>query len=570
MKKVVLSIICTLFVLFSINMTAFSFTFDENNKNTLVTTVINENNGIQQISPDAETNDNYSEELLRAYKTLCEYFTNNMIPVDISLETFRTEFENGCYSDLSDYLESYYSIIVVDNEKTWNGDTKWYYNNGTTLLDQPNYSTYNLLNIVQSGDIIYEAAGGSGLTGHIAIVEGIYYDTAYSVFYIRIIEAIGYVSGSLGQGDGVVRSVFDDDRYTNRSASILRVSNATTTQKTNAVSFCIGQIGKDYKLDLGHDTSSSEKDWYCSELVWAAYYNQGIDLETPDSFPGVIPSELLNSSLTSTRSVSTIGTPTINYIALNSTSATIGWTSISGASKYYIYRASTIAGGYTLVANTTSTNYTNTGLTTGSTYYYRVAAYKTTYGNMSPPIAIRMQFTTPIIIKGCPTSPTSISLQWSKVYGNNGYRIYRSTSSNGTYTNIGYTTATTYSDTSLSAGTTYYYKIAAYNSNTTTTQSGYVSIKPAHVQVPTIYYAIANNANSVTIKWTNVPNASSYSIYRSLSASGTYSLIDTVSKHSYKNTGLSANTTYYYKVVAKYNGYSSGYSGYKSIKTASS
>ncbi|MBQ9862641.1 MAG: hypothetical protein IJM28_01905, partial [Lachnospiraceae bacterium] len=63
-------------------------------------------------------------------------------------------------------------------------------------------------------------------------------------------------------------------------------------------------LGKKYSLDFAKDTSSSEKDWYCSELVWAAYKNQGIDIEVAgNGEPGVTPRDLRNSSLTYTVSI---------------------------------------------------------------------------------------------------------------------------------------------------------------------------------------------------------------------------------------------------------------------------
>ena len=81
------------------------------------------------------------------------------------------------------------------------GAKKWYYNTGERLPRAANYSKYNLLKIVEPGDIIYEANGGLGVTGHIAIVEGVFYDEKYQQYYIRIIEAIDA---------GVCRSVLDD------------------------------------------------------------------------------------------------------------------------------------------------------------------------------------------------------------------------------------------------------------------------------------------------------------------------------------------------------------------------
>jgi uncharacterized protein YycO len=147
------------------------------------------------------------------------------------------------------------------------------------------------MDVVKKGDIIYEANGGFGITGHIAIVEGIYYNAAQDVEYIRLIEAISNDYG------GVVRSLLDDTRVDDKDVTIFRVGNASSTDITSAISFCSGEIGSSYKIDLAKDTSSSETDWYCSELVWAAYYNQDIDIEKSGiSEPGITPHDIRDSS----------------------------------------------------------------------------------------------------------------------------------------------------------------------------------------------------------------------------------------------------------------------------------
>jgi hypothetical protein len=55
---------------------------------------------------------------------------------------------------------------------------------------------------------------------------------------------------------------------------------------------------------------------------------------------------------------------------------TLSWTASTGATSYNVYRGTTAGGeGSTAIATgITSTNYTNTGLTNGTTYYYKVAA----------------------------------------------------------------------------------------------------------------------------------------------------------------------------------------------------
>jgi len=71
-------------------------------------------------------------------------------------------------------------------------------------------------------------------------------------------------------------------------------------------------------------------------------------------------------------------TPTwVTATAESSTSTiTVNWNPVSGANGYRIFFSTTAAGIYTLLAeNLVATSYTHTGLTTGTTYYYTVAAY---------------------------------------------------------------------------------------------------------------------------------------------------------------------------------------------------
>lgn len=181
------------------------------------------------------------------------------------------------------------STVPQTRSSSSGGEVTWFYDTGTKLPQKANYSKYDLLWIIHRGDIIYESNGGGGITGHIAIVEGVFWDTTYKQRYIRVIEAID---------KGVKRGVLDDERYDYKNVTILRAKDATQEKRLAAINFCVSQLGKSYGLDFGKDTSKDEKDWYCSELVWAAYKKQGIDIETTGIWnePGITPHDIYNSS----------------------------------------------------------------------------------------------------------------------------------------------------------------------------------------------------------------------------------------------------------------------------------
>lgn len=61
----------------------------------------------------------------------------------------------------------------------------------------------------------------------------------------------------------------------------------------------------------------------------------------------------------------------------------------------------------------------------------------------------------------------------------------------------------------------------------------------------------AKSDTSITISWTKCADADTYHIYRSDSASGTYTEVGTSNTNSFTDTGLSKYMTYYYKVSAE-------------------
>lgn len=262
-----------------------------------------------------------SNSLEEAYAHVMEYADKNNIELSMTFKDFADNYNGG---SVALYEQSYYSVFKkntladkidlynlnsdmfdiidigkgADRQSASSSSSKsggYYYNTGTSCPSKATYSKYNLLDTVKKGDIIYEAAGFFYIAGHIAVVEGVYTRPGGGK-YIRVIEAID---------NGVVRSILDDTRIDERDGHVLRVKNASTTVINNAVSFCVGELGSSYSLDFAHDTSASETDWYCSELAWAAYKNQGIDIETTGwlNEPGITPRDIYRSNKVSSVNV---------------------------------------------------------------------------------------------------------------------------------------------------------------------------------------------------------------------------------------------------------------------------
>ena len=240
----------------------------------------------------------------------------------------------------------------------------------------------------------------------------------------------------------------------------------------------------------------------------------------------------------------------------------VSWSKVSGASGYVIYRANSENGTYSAIKTITkgtTTSFTNTGLTCGKTYYYKVKAYRTISGKKIYGTASVAFSAKPYLSKTSSISVTRSSygllIKWKKVTGATGYKIYRATDPDGEYTLIKTITkgsTVKYTNTSVVPGVTYYYKVTATRSGSEGVVSAVKSLSPTLAK-PTSPKAARYAYNKIKLTWKKVSGASGYVIFRSDSASGTYTEVGRVSGNttvSYIDTDLATGKTYYYKIAA--------------------
>ena len=142
--------------------------------------------------------------------------------------------------------------------------------------------------------------------------------------------------------------------------------------------------------------------------------------------------------------------------------------------------------------------------------------------------------------------------------GATSYKVYRGTATGvygGTPVASG-VTATTYTNTALTNGTTYHYAVVATNAQG---DSGYspdaavTPVAPAPPAAPTGVVATqgAVNSKAITVTWNASTGATSYTVKRSTTISGAYTTMATgLTTRSYTNTNLTKGIRYYYVVVA--------------------
>ena len=161
--------------------------------------------------------------------------------------------------------------------------------------------------------------------------------------------------------------------------------------------------------------------------------------------------------------VCTPATPNVSITSANG-KPKLSWNAVNGATKYWVYR-STDGKNFKYYDSTTKTTYTNNSTTVGTRYYYKVKAVVvdngTSYASaFSSAKSMTVRAAAPTLKTSAPEGTPSLS--WNAVNGATKYWIYRSTDGKE-FKYYDSTTKTAYTNKSVDAGKTYYYKVKAVN-----------------------------------------------------------------------------------------------------------
>lgn len=168
-----------------------------------------------------------------------------------------------------------------------------------------------------------------------------------------------------------------------------------------------------------------------------------------------------------------------------------------------------------------------------------------------------------VVSAGC----NALKLNWSKVNGANGYRVYVKV--NGQWKALGNTKSTTYVHKKLETGKSYTYTVKAYkNTKSGTVWSSYdkkgITGKAA-LSAPSLRKAKRTSAKKATLSWKKVNGASGYVVYRKTN-NGRWQIVKKITKGnitSFTDKKLSKGKKYTYTVRAyRTVGKKNIYSGY--------
>jgi phosphodiesterase/alkaline phosphatase D-like protein len=252
-----------------------------------------------------------------------------------------------------------------------------------------------------------------------------------------------------------------------------------------------------------------------------------------------------------------VATPALN-------SSTVTWTTNEAADGQVEYGTSASFGSLsTLVtALTTPHSITLSGLTANTTYYFRVRS-RDAAGNLATSTSATFQTlapdTTPPVITAVVATPTvnSATVTWTTNEAADGQVEY-GTAPPGTLSTLvtALTTPHSITLTGLTANTTYYYRVRSRDAAGNLALSTILSFRTLTPDTtpPVITAVVATPAaNSATVTWTTNEAANGQVEYGTSSSLGTLSTLVTAltTPHSITLSGLTANTTYYFRVRSR-------------------
>ncbi|MBT7310526.1 tandem-95 repeat protein, partial [bacterium] len=310
---------------------------------------------------------------------------------------------------------------------------------------------------------------------------------------------------------------------------------------------------------------------------YAAAHDSGVLIPLTPNAPATINTTLANS-------------PTDGAaVPVTSTQIDLSWTDNSDdESGFVIYRTFHDEGiGWEITELDTFTvgadvaSYSDTDCLPNSEYSYRIFSQKT----IGTPEFNSAQYTTGIAtaMEG-PTAPsnlvvaaqsaTELLLTWTDNSSNEDlFRISRHTMPTGVFVDIATVGAdiTSYLDSGLEAGDTYYYRVVASNAigDSEYIQSNGTTFSPP-TQPTNLNLAPVSNSQ-INLGWTdNSDDEDGFRIYRGTSAGDMPLLAEvTTDVVAYSDTGLSPHTQYFYK-VSSFNVYGESESGTNSESTLNS
>ena len=215
--------------------------------------------------------------------------------------------------------------------------------------------------------------------------------------------------------------------------------------------------------------------------------------------------------------------PMISGVQIDSTSQlTVLWNNVYGETSYGLEWKAGSGGTWSAPISVAmnSSSYVHSGLAPDTTHYYRIRA--TSSGGTSAYSSVVSQTTSlPQLNPLTGITVSKIDLTWDSIPGNSGYTIERKIEG-GAWATLVTTAANAvaYSDTGLTAGTLYSYRLKMQTAAGATAPSNERSATTTPNSTPLTVKVV--NAAQTEYSWPVTPGATNYKINRKLASDGSY------------------------------------------------
>ena len=274
-----------------------------------------------------------------------------------------------------------------------------------------------------------------------------------------------------------------------------------------------------------------------------------------------------NSNETTVRTLPLVAPTAHNATGISHNSFDMSWSTVPGAVAYRVEVSasntfSPLVLGYPKEIR--GVNHKVTGLSSNTTYYYRVSTQQNTAGTIT--------YTSPSNVNNAKTLKAPVAAPTAQPASSISYDSFlaeMTTSEVGPYkievaTDIGFSStlsgypkgipSTSHTVSDLNPGMQYYFRFKIDNATSVSDWSGIVSMTTTLFEPP-IIAVDATRFNEIDVSWSAVTGADNYELMVSTSSGflpgtlhGTYTPREMVGITSHTVTGLSENTTYYFRI----------------------
>lgn len=232
--------------------------------------------------------------------------------------------------------------------------------------------------------------------------------------------------------------------------------------------------------------------------------------------------------------------------SVTATTVTLSWNKVSGASGYVVQKYN--GKKWKAIATTQKTKHTVKKLTAGTTYKFRVRAYKGSgkkiqYGKVSAAVSAKPVCIAPKTVSAVSASATSVKLSWSKLSNANGYLIQKKNS--GKWVNVANTKNTSAVVSGLATNVEVKFRVRGYKTvgnKNVLGKAKAVTAKPT-LAAPANVKATVASSTTANVSWSAVSGATGYFVQRYNAAGKKWVTVGSTSKTTLTATGLIPTTS---------------------------